>query len=351
MKIAIDVMSGDNAPLELIRGAVLASKEYDAEIVLCGDEGIINYVAFQNDIDISAFSIRHASQVIVMEDAPLCVMKEKRDSSMAVGLDMLKNGEVDAFISAGNTGALIAGSTLIVRRIKGIKRATIATVLPFTPPVLLVDSGANVEVSAEDLVQFGVMGSVYAQKLFSLTCARVGLLNNGTEYNKGTMITKEAYRLLSECDSIDFVGNIEGKTIPFDSCDVLVCDGFSGNILLKFAEGMGSLMVKNMKSLFTKNAITMLSAVAMKAQLSEVKKTFDASEYGGAPLLGISKPVIKAHGSSDAFAVKNAVASAIKYASSGIIRDISRYIKETEEKKASLQSDVVTVGDDTNTQK
>lgn len=334
MRIAIDVMSGDNAPLELIRGAAMAASEYDCEIVLCGDEGVINYVAFQNDIDISSLTIKHAPGVIVMEDAPLCVVKEKRDSSMAAGLDLLKSGEVDAFISAGNTGALIAGATLIVRRIKGIKRATIATVLPFTPPVLLVDSGANVEVSSEDLVQFGVMGSIYASKLFSLSNVRVGLLNNGTEYNKGNSMVKEAHRLLSLCDSIDFVGNIEGKTVPFDSCDVLVCDGFCGNILLKFAEGMGSLMVKTMKSMFTQNPVTMLSAVAMKKQLQEVKRTFDASEYGGAPLLGISKPVIKAHGSSDATAIKNAVGSAIKYASSGIIRDILRYIKDADEKAA-----------------
>ncbi len=328
MRIAIDVMSGDNAPLELIKGAVLAADEYDAEIILCGDEGIINYVAFQNDIDISKVSVKHAPQVIVMEDAPLCVMKEKRDSSMAVGLELLRDGGADAFISAGNTGALIAGATLIVRRIKGIKRAAIATVLPFTPPVLLVDSGANVEISASDMVQFGVMGSVYAQKLFGLSCPRVGLLNNGTEYNKGNTVTREAYGLLSECSSIEFVGNIEGKTIPFDSTDVLVCDGFCGNILLKFAEGMGALMIKTMKELFTKNPITMLSAVAMKSQLTEVKKTFNASEYGGAPLLGISKPVIKAHGSSDAYAVKNAVAQAVKYAGSGVIRDIARYITE-----------------------
>ncbi len=337
MRIAIDVMSGDNAPLELIKGAVAAAQEYDAEIVLCGDEGIINYVSFQNDIDISKVTVKHASGIIVMEDAPLCVMKEKRDSSMAVGLDMLKNGEADAFISAGNTGALIAGATLMVRRIKGIKRAAIATVLPFDPPVLLVDSGANVEVCASDLVQFGVMGSVYAQKLFGIGSARVGLLNNGTEYNKGNSVTKEAYGLLSACDSVDFVGNVEGKTIPFDSCDVLVCDGFCGNILLKFAEGMGSLMIKTMKDLFTQNALTMLSAVAMKKQLSDVKKTFSASEYGGAPLLGISKPVIKAHGSSDAFATKNAVAAAIKYAGSGVIRDISRYVTHESEKAQAAQ--------------
>ena len=326
MRIAIDVMSGDNAPLELIKGAAQAAEEYDADIIICGDEGIINYVAFQNDIDISKLTVVHAQSVVVMEDAPLCVMKEKRDSSMAAGLDLLKNGEADAFISAGNTGALIAGSTLIVRRIKGIKRAAIATVLPFTPPVLLVDSGANVEVSPSDMVQFGVMGSVYAQKLFGISSARVGLLNNGTEHNKGTPVIREAYGLLSECESIEFAGNIEAKTIPFDSCDVLVTDGFCGNVILKLAEGMGALMVKTMKDLFTKNAITMLSAVAMKSQIAEVKKTFSASEYGGAPLLGISKPVIKAHGSSDAFAVKNAVGAAIKYAGSGIIRDIARYV-------------------------
>ena len=165
-----------------------------------------------------------------------------------------------------------------------------------------------------------------------MTSPRVGLLNNGTEYNKGTPVTREAYSLLSECRSVDFIGNIEGKTIPFDSCDVLVCDGFCGNILLKFAEGMGALMIKTMKELFTKNAFTMLSAVAMKSQLSQVKKTFNASEYGGAPILGISKPVIKAHGSSDAYAIKNAVNQAIKYAGSGIIRDISRNITAQNEK-------------------
>lgn len=335
MRIAIDVMSGDNAPLELIKGACLAADELDAEIVLCGDEGIIRYVSYQNNLDLSKVSVRHAPQVVVMEDSPLCVMKEKRNSSMAVGLEMLKSSEVDAFISAGNTGALIAGSTLIVRRIKGVKRASIATVLPFSPPVLLVDAGANVEVNSTDLVQFGVMGSAYAQKLFSISSPRVGLLNNGTEYNKGTPVTKEAYSLLRDCESVNFVGNIEGKTIPFDSCDVLVCDGFSGNIILKFAEGMGALMIKTMKELFTKNALTMLSAVAMKSQLSQIKKNFNASEYGGAPILGISKPVIKAHGSSDAFAVKNAVHQAVKYAGSGIIRDISRYVTAQNNKAAS----------------
>ncbi len=344
MRIAIDVMSGDNAPLELIKGAVLASKELDTDIILCGDEGIINYVAFQNDINIEGLQIKHAPSVIVMEDAPLCVVKEKRDSSMAAGLELLSQGDADAFISAGNTGALLAGATLIVRRIKGIKRAAIATVLPFSPPVLLLDSGANVEVSPKDLVQFGVMGSVYAQRIFSSDEIRVGLLNNGTEYNKGTPLTKEAYQMLSECKSVNFVGNIEAKTIPFDSCDVLVCDGFSGNVVLKFAEGMGTLMIKTMKDMFTKNTFTKLSALAMKEQLKALKKTFNADEYGGAPLLGISKPVIKAHGSSDAFAVKNAVKQAMKYAGGGAIRDIARYVKEENESSAaeaegSLSSD------------
>ncbi len=338
MRIAIDVMSGDNAPLELIKGAVEAAEELECEIILCGDEGVINYVAFQNDINIDKLKIKHAPQVIVMEDAPLCVMKEKRDSSMAVGLDLLASGGADAFISAGNTGALLAGATLIVRRIKGIKRAAIATVLPFETPVLLLDSGANVEVSAKDIVQFGVMGSVYAQRVFSKYDIRVGLLNNGTEYNKGTPLTKEAYTLLCECDSVNFVGNIESRTVPFDSCDVLVCDGFSGNILLKFAEGMGTLMIKTMKEMFTKNTFTKLSALAMKEQLKAVKKTFNADEYGGAPLLGISKPVIKAHGSSDAFAIKNAVKQAVNYAGGGAIRDIARYIKAEKGKEEASES-------------
>ena len=328
MRIAIDVMSGDNAPLELIKGATAAAKSTDAEIILCGDEGIINYVAFQNDIDLSSVKIKHASEVIVMEDAPLSVMKDKADSSMSVGLRMLSAGEADAFISAGNTGALVAGATLIVRRIKGIKRAAIGTVLPFDPPLLLLDSGANVEVSSKDLVQFGIMGSVYYEKLFEAGECRVGLLNNGTEYNKGTPTVKEAYGLLSECGSVNFVGNIEAKTLPFDCCDVLVTDGFSGNIVLKMAEGMGSFMVKILKDMFKTNAVTMLSAMTMKKQLKDIKKTFNASEYGGAPILGISKPVIKAHGSSDAYAIENAVKQAISYVGTGVIRDIARKIKK-----------------------
>ncbi len=332
IEIAIDVMSGDNAPLQLIKGAVEAASEYDVKITLCGDEGIINYVAFQNDIDLSKVKIKHAPSVIVMEDAPLCVVRDKKDSSMAAGLYMLANGEADAFISAGNTGALLAGATLIVRRIKGIKRAAIATVLPFASPVLLIDSGANVEITPEDYVQFAVMGSVYFKRALDNEQARVGLLNNGTEYNKGTPNTKKAYELLSACDGIKFVGNVESRSIPFGSCDVLVTDGFSGNLILKYTEGMGALFLKTLKDLFTKNAVTVMSAMAMKGQLEALKKTFNSDEYGGAPLLGISKPVIKAHGSSDAYAVKNAVRQAISYASSGIVRDIARYVAANEKK-------------------
>ena len=333
MKIAIDVMSGDKAPLELIKGAAEAANEFDVEIILCGDEGIINYVAYQNGIDTSKLTVRHAPGVIVMEDSPLCIVKEKRDSSMALGLDMLSEGSVDAFISAGNTGALLAGATLIVRKIKGIRRAAIATILPFEDPLLLVDSGANIEINPSDYVQFAVMGSVYAERVLATPNARVGLLNNGTEYNKGTTVTREAYSILSECKEINFVGNVEGKSIPFSACDILVTDGFCGNIILKYTEGMGALMINTIKGLFMQNAITKVSAVAMKKQLTEIKKTYNAAEYGGAPLLGISKPVIKAHGSSDAFAVKNAVKQAISYAGCGIIRDIARYVQTENEKK------------------
>ena len=249
---------------------------------------------------------------------------------------MLANGEGDAFVSAGNTGALLAGATLIVRRIKGVHRAAIGTVLPFPVPVLLLDSGANVEVDENTLLQFAVMGSAYMEKIYALPRARVGLLNNGTEPTKGTELYKSAYQVLSASELIDFVGNVEGKTIAFDTCDVLVCDGFTGNILLKSVEGMGKFFMSTLKSVFSKNLLTKASALAMRGKLKAFKKQFDASEHGGAPLLGISKPVIKAHGSSDARAVMNAVRQAVAYIDTGIIYDIAAHtgslLKKTEEK-------------------
>ena len=327
MKIILDVMSGDNAPLELIKGASLAVSELDCEIVMVSDEEVIKKCAEDNSIDISSerLSIRHTTEIITMEDHPLSV-RTKKDSSMAVGLHMLHDDEGDAFVSAGNTGALYAGASLIVMRIKGFRKAAIAAILPFQKPMLLVDSGANTVVTDENLEQFAVMGSIYMEKIFGIERPEVGLLNNGTEETKGTEVVLAAYKRLSECPDINFVGNIEGKTVPFGSCDVLVTDGFTGNVLLKFTEGFGSFMLKKLKTTFTKNVRTKLSALALSGEVKELKKEFDASEYGGAPLLGISKPVIKAHGSSDANAIKNAVRQAVNYSETGIIFEIAKHI-------------------------
>lgn len=332
MKIIVDVMSGDNAPLEIIKGAVEAANTYDAEIVIVGDENVISEVAVKNEIDLSKVSIAHAVSVIDMEDKPMCVVREKKDSSMSVGLKMLANGEADAFVSAGNTGALVTGATLIVRRIVGINRAAIASVLPLENPVLLMDSGANLTVTSDNISQFAFMGAKYMEKIYGIDRPRVGQLNNGTEYNKGTALQIESYQVLSE-SGLNFVGNVEAKAIPFGVCDVLVTDGYTGNIFLKSVEGMGKFMMGILKDLFYTNFATKVSALTMKEKLGEVKHRFDASEHGGAPILGISKPVIKAHGSSDANAIKNAVRQAIHFVETGINEDIASFAIDYDDKK------------------
>ena len=332
MKILIDVMSGDKAPLEMIKGAEMASREFKEDIIIIGDENIISDIAVQNEINLSKIQIVHANSVINMEDKPMSVVREKRDSSMSVGLKMLANGEVDAFVSAGNTGALITGATLIVKRIMGINRAAIATVLPLSNPVLLMDSGANLTVTSDNILQFAFMGAKYMEKIYNIERPRVGQLNNGAEYNKGNTLQVESYQMLSE-SGLDFVGNIESKELPFDVCDVLVTEGYTGNILLKCIEGMGKFMLDLVKDLFYTNIATKVSALTMKDKLKEIKVRFDSSEHGGAPILGIQKPVIKAHGSSDAKAIKNAVRQAIHFVETGINTDITIFAADYDEKK------------------
>lgn len=325
-------MSGDNAPLEIIKGAALAAEEYNAEISVIGDENVISDVAVQNNISLNGIDIIHATSVINMEDKPMCVVREKKDSSMSLGLRMLADGKIDAFVSAGNTGALITGATLIVRRILGINRPAIATVLPLANPVLLMDSGANLTVSSDNICQFAYMGAKYMEKIYGIDRPRVGQLNNGAEYNKGNALQVEAYQLLSE-SGLNFVGNIESKEVPFGACDVLVCDGFTGNVLLKSIEGMGKFMLGLVKELFYTNLATKVSALTMKDKLREIKHRFDASEHGGAPILGVTRPVIKAHGSSDANAIKNAVKQAIHFVEAGINNDIAAFAVDYDEKK------------------
>ena len=333
MKILVDAMSGDFAPLEALKGASLAAKEYrEHTILLVGDENVISDVAVKNEIDITGIDIIHADSVISMEDNPICVVRDKKDSSMSVGLKTLAKGEVDAFVSAGNTGALITGATIIVKRIYGINRPAIASVLPLNNPVLLMDSGANLSVTSDNICQFAFMGAKYMEKIYDIDRPRVGQLNNGAEYNKGNALQIESYQILSE-SGLNFVGNVEGKEVPFNVCDVLVTDGFTGNIFLKTVEGMGKFLLKTLKEVLYTNLATQVSALTMKGKVKEMKQKFDASEHGGAPLLGISKPVIKAHGSSDANAIKNAVRQAIHFIETGINEDIIAFARDYDEKK------------------
>lgn len=324
MKILVDVMGGDNAPLETVKGACDAAKEYAADYTLIGDREQIEKIAAENGLDLSRFTIVHTTDVMTMEDDPLSIRRAKKDSSMAVGLRMLANGEGDAFVSTGNTGALFAGATLLVRRIPGIQRSALATVLPGQNPVMLLDCGANVVVEPAYLEQFALMGSIYMKKMFSLESPRVALLNNGTESCKGTPVQVEAYQRLSQLKCINFVGNVEANRFAFNTCDVLVTDGFTGNILLKGIEGLGKLLFGSIKETLRGGALTMLGAALIKKPMRAMKKSMDPNEYGGAPLLGIAHPVIKAHGSSNAKAFKNAIRQAIQYAESGMIEEIAK---------------------------
>jgi len=326
-------MGGDRAPEETLKGVCQAAEEYNATYILVGDKNEIERVANENGLDIRRFDIVHTETVITMEDDPLCVVRGKNDSSMAVGLKLLSEGKGDAFVSTGNTGALFTGATLIVRKIKGVLRAGIGSVLPFQNPVLLLDTGANVTVTEENLEQFGVMGAAYMRKMYGLEYPRVGLLNNGAESHKGTALQQAAYQRLSANPTINFVGNVESNSAVFGACDVLVADGFTGNIFLKGVEGVGKLMLTKMKGLFYSTPATKLAALTMKKQIMGLKKEMDPSEHGGAPILGISKPVIKAHGSSDAKAFKNAIRQAISFVDSEAIYDLAECAERFREQK------------------
>ena len=310
MKIIVDAMGGDYAPLEIVKGAALAVEELDVNIILFGNEDKIRQIIHENKLSEKNIEIVHTDKVISMEDDPLSVVKTHKDSSMGMAFCALVEGRGDALVSAGNTGAVLSGSTLIVKRIKGIKRAALGVILPFERKTLLIDAGANIEANAECLKQFGVMGSIYMKNIFGIDSPTVGLANNGTEKTKGTPEHVQAYKLLSETKNINFIGNIEGKQIPINCSDVLVTDGFTGNMILKFTEGFGSFMNKTLKNMFLKDTFSKISAVFVQKSLKELKQKFDYAEYGGVPLFGVTKPVIKAHGNSNAKAVKNAIRQA-----------------------------------------
>ena len=329
MKIIVDAFGGDNAPLEVIKGSRMAVDELGYEIVLVGNEKIIKDEAEKNNISLSGITIVHAPDVISMDDEPMDVMKSKSNSSMSKGLQLLALGEGDAFVSAGNSGDLAVGATLKVKRIKGIKRCAFAPVIPKDKGFfMLIDSGANVECRPEMLRQFAVMGYIYMKNVMVVENPRVGLANVGTEKTKGDELRYETFNLLQETKNINFIGNIEARDIPGDIADVVVADGFTGNIILKLYEGMAKSVFGKIKDIFKKNFKGKLAASLIMPELKELKKSMDYSEHGGAPLMGISKPVFKAHGSSDAKTFKSAIRLAGEYVKRNVVGLISKSLEE-----------------------
>ena len=333
MKIIIDAMGGDNAPVEIVKGALQGQKRFGVDVVLTGDTTeILKALESCGESTLpKGVEIAHADEVVEMCDDPATVFRRKKNTSMGLGLNMVKDGKGDAFISAGSTGALLTGATLIVKRVRGIRRAAMAPLIPTsTGKAVLIDCGANADCTAEYLVQFAYLGSFYAQRVMGIEKPRVGLLNIGAEESKGTDLQRETLALLREAGEaghLNFIGNIEAKEAIKGGCDVIVTDGFSGNVMLKTMEGVGSLAGTALKGIFKKNLLTKLAALAVMPGLNSFKAMMDPNKVGGTAFVGISKPVIKAHGSSNAEAIENAIGQAVQFAGSGIIADIESNIE------------------------
>lgn len=335
MKIAVDAMGGDNAPEAIVCGAVRAAEDYGEEIILVGQEDKIRAVLkAQNAEDTKGIEILHAPDLVDMHDDPATVLRAKPGSSMAVALGLVKKGEADAIVSAGSTGALLSGATLFCKRIKGVRRGALAPVMPCKGgKVLLIDAGANTECTAEYLLQFGIMGSLYMNRIQGVAKPRVGLVNNGAEDSKGDPLRREAYQLLKaahDAGQIHFIGNVEGRDVPLGACDVAVCDGFAGNVMLKTIEGVAKFMAGEIKQVFLSNLGTKMAYLACKKGMDNFASLFDQDAVGGAPFIGISRPVIKAHGSSNEVAFMNAIRQAIEYQKSGMIEAITECVAQTQ---------------------
>lgn len=324
MKIIVDAFGGDNAPLEIIKGAMLAVEEYGIDVILVGNKEKISECIEKNNIKLKNTELVDAECEITMCDDAKSVLKEKADSSLGIAFRLLADGKGDALVSAGSTGAITVGATFLAKRIKGVKRPCIASVMPSAKnPVLLMDCGANTECRAEFLYQFGLMGSLYMKNILHVENPRVALANNGTEETKGTAVVKEAYALMKAAD-YNFIGNIEGRQIPFGEADVVVADGFAGNLILKTYEGVAKVLMNGIKGVFKKNFLSMLCDLGVMSGINDMKKQFDYKEYGGAVLLGVKKPVVKAHGSADARTFKNAIKQAVWFLDNNLIDDIEK---------------------------
>ena len=341
MKIILDAMGGDHAPEAPVMGAIDAAKAYGAEITLVGRGEEILEVLKKNGIDNlpDGMEICHADDVVDMHDDPDQVIRRRKNSSMVIGLRMLAEGKGDAFVSAGSTGALLTGATLIVKRIKGIRRAAMAPSMPTKAghKVTICDCGANAECTPEFLLQFGLVASAYAKYTLGIKNPRVGLLNIGTEDSKGTALQKAAYELLTEASGkglLNFVGNVEARAVPLGEVDVVVCDGFNGNVLIKSIEGTAMFMGSMIKRMFKKNLGSKLGYLLCKSGVNDMMKLLDSREIGGTQFLGIKKPVIKAHGNSDRLAFRNAVNQAMTAAKSNFTEQLEQDLAVLKERAA-----------------
>ena len=326
MKIIVDAMGGDNAPDEIIKGAVEAASQIDATIVLVGNAKILkdrlDKIGQPDNV-----KVKHASEIISNDDVPTKAIKSKKDSSMVVGLNMVKESEGEVFISAGNTGALLSGALLIIGRIKGISRPTLCPTLPSQKgPFVIVDAGANTNCKPEYLVQFAHMGNVYCKNVLGIKNPRVGLLNIGTEEEKGNDLTKATYPLLKK-EKLNFIGNVEGRDLMLGNVDVVVCDGFAGNAVLKTLEGFGLAVFGILKEAVVKSVVRKIGALLIKPALREIKHKMDYTEYGGALLLGIDGGIIKCHGTSKAREIKSAILQAYEFEKTNTIENIKEAIK------------------------
>lgn len=332
MRVAVDAFGGDNAPLEIIKGASLASLESNIEITLTGNKENIEKIISENNLKFfGELIIVDTDDVITMHDEPTSILKAHKNSSMALAFKELSEDRADAFVSAGSTGAIVVGGTLIVKRIKGIKRPALGGLIPSpNGHYMLMDMGANAECRPEMLCQFGIMASAYLKGVEGKENAKIGLLNIGTEDSKGGELQKEAYKLLSQAP-INFVGNIESREMPKGVCDAVITDGFTGNIALKLIEGTAVTFFKLVKNALYKSVKNKLAALVIKKDLYSLKSMMDSSEVGGAPLLGVKKTVIKAHGNSDAKAIKNAIKQAVIFTETGVIDNITATLSQIKE--------------------
>lgn len=330
VKVVLDAMGGDHAPAEQVKGAVEAVTERkDIQLILTGDQTAIeNELKKYPDYPKDQIEIVHTTEIIEMAEPPVIAVKKKKDSSIVVGLNMVRHGEADAFVSSGSTGAVLVGGQGIVGRIKGIQRPPLAPLIPTKDGVsLLIDCGANVDARASHLVQFAKMGSIYMENVVGIKNPRVAIVNIGAEEEKGNALVKETFPLLKECKDINFIGSIEAREIPKGGADVIVCEAFVGNVILKLYEGLGATLISKIKGGLMSNLKTKIGALLIKPALKETLKSFDATEYGGAPLLGLKGLVVKTHGSAKAIEVKHAIFQCVQFKQQRINEKIEEFIK------------------------